>query len=113
MNKKDGLLVILVFTIVPAVVWLQWNQEETIREMSSLAEGLPGIGHGMLRITLSNGTHLIHSILLFENESNEIVEQDHFLLKVDEEGYSILEVYKELKEIPNYQTFMPTSEGSP
>jgi len=78
-----------------------------------LSEAFPGIGHGMIQIVLSNGTHLIHSTLLYYGETLEIVEQDHFLIEITEDGYLILEDYKTLAEIPNYESFLPISEVNP
>lgn len=63
----------------------------------------------VIGITLCNGTHLIQSVIVYDSGSNDVVDQYHCLLKIDDGEYKILGHYEILGDIPSYKTFLPSS----
>jgi len=67
----------------------------------------------VLRLTLCNGTHLIQSVLYYNEYTDEVKEIENFLFYIDEGSFELVDIYDKLIEIPNYESFFQVLEGSP
>ena len=105
MSKPDFGKYWLIIALIVIAVLVVFMQEETKYTPKGLADGVMGYRNGqMFDITFTNGTHVIKSYVVIDNDSNEIVEQDHYLFKI--EAFILIGQFETLEDVPQYESFL-------